>query len=92
MIFEAKTSIKKGKMISSLKFIGSPNFDTVNKRRIKYIIIHFTGMKDQISAIQRLQSKVAKVSSHYLISKRGNIFQQEEDVDFTLNNIIANND
>ncbi len=25
-------------------------------------------------------------------SKRGNIFQQEEDVDFTLNNIIANND
>ena len=25
-------------------------------------------------------------------NKRGNIFQQEEDVDFTLNNIIANND
>ena len=25
-------------------------------------------------------------------SKRGNIFQQEEDVDFTLSNIIANND
>ena len=24
--------------------------------------------------------------------KRGNIFQHEEDVDFTLNNIIANND
>ena len=27
-----------------------------------------------------------------LLKKRGNIFQQEEDVDFTLNNIIANND
>ena len=25
-------------------------------------------------------------------NKRGNIFQQQEDVDFTLNNIIANND
>ena len=25
-------------------------------------------------------------------NKRGNIFQQEEDIDFTLNNIIANND
>ena len=25
-------------------------------------------------------------------NKRGNIFQQDEDVDFTLNNIIANND
>ena len=24
--------------------------------------------------------------------KRGNIFQKEEDIDFTLNNIIANND
>ena len=27
-----------------------------------------------------------------LKNKRGNIFQQEEDVDFTFNNIIANND
>ena len=26
------------------------------------------------------------------VSKRGNIFQQEEDIDFTLNNIISNND
>ena len=25
-------------------------------------------------------------------SKRGNIFQQEEDVDYTFNNIISNND
>ena len=25
-------------------------------------------------------------------NKRGNIFQQEADIDFTLNNIIANND
>ena len=25
-------------------------------------------------------------------NKRGNIFQQEEDIDFTLNNIIANGD
>ena len=79
MIFEAKTSIKKGEMISILKFIGSPNFDTVSKRKIKYIIIHYTGMKDQISAIQKLQSKVAKVSCHYLISKRGNIFQLVKD-------------
>ena len=26
------------------------------------------------------------------VNKRGNIFQQDEDVDFTLNNIISNND
>ena len=48
-----------------MRFIKSPNFDLKNKRKIKYIIIHYTGMKTQKVAIKRLQSKVAKVSCHY---------------------------
>ena len=39
--------------------------------------------------------KVAQTLATYKninIQKRGNIFQHDEDVDFTLNNIIANND
>ena len=52
-----------------MKFIGSPNFDFKVKRPIKYVIIHYTGMKNQSVAIKRLQSKVVKVSCHYLISK-----------------------
>jgi len=55
------------------------NYDSSNKRLIKYIIIHYTGMKNQKLALERLQSKVAKVSSHYVISKNGKIFQLVED-------------
>ena len=58
----------------------SPNF-TKSKalRRIKYIILHYTGMKNQEVAIKRLQSKVAKVSCHYLISKTGSVYQMVKD-------------
>ena len=62
-----------------MKFIGSPNFDFKAKRTIKYIIIHYTGMKNQAVAIKRLQSKVAKVSCHYLVSKSGKIYQMVKD-------------
>ena len=36
-------------------------------------------MKNQFSAIKRLQSEVAKVSCHYLISKKGKIYQLVKD-------------
>ena len=62
-----------------MRFIKSPNFDLKNKRKIKYIIIHYTGMKTQKAAIKRLQSKVAKVSCHYLISRTGIIYRMVED-------------
>ena len=59
--------------------IPSPNFDKMQARPLKYIIIHYTGMNSQKVAIKRLQSKVAKVSAHYLISKRGTVYQMVED-------------
>ena len=64
-----------------MKFIKipSPNFDIIKKRSLKFIIIHYTGMITQKEAIQRLQSKVAKVSTHYLISKKGIIYQMIKD-------------
>lgn len=62
-----------------IKKITSLNFDPNNLRNIKYIILHYTGMKNQRLAIERLQSKVAKVSTHYLISKKGTIYQMVED-------------
>lgn len=58
---------------------NSCNYDITFNRKIKYIIIHYTGMKNQKLAIKRLQSRVAKVSAHYLISKRGKIFQMVDD-------------
>ena len=59
--------------------IPSPNFDKIQARPLKYIIIHYTGMNSQKDAIKKLQSRVAKVSTHYLISKKGVIYQMVKD-------------
>ena len=64
-----------------ITFLKSKNFETIKLRKIKYIIIHYTGMKNQLLAIKRLQSRVAKVSCHYLISKKGKIYQLVKDKD-----------
>jgi len=79
LIFVAKTSIKKGNMNLHVIFKKSKNYDIKQNRTIKYLIIHYTGMKNQSVAIKRLQSQVAKVSCHYLISKKGKIYQLVED-------------
>ena len=53
----------------------SPNFD-VKKRKakdIKFIVFHYTGMKKEIDAINRLTSQSTKVSSHYFIKNNGEI-------------------
>ena len=71
--------IKEKLYSMKIKKIVSLNFDESEKRYIKYIIIHYTGMKNQEIAIKRLQSKVAKVSAHYLISKRGAVYQMIEE-------------
>ena len=53
----------------------SPNFD-VKKRKfeqIKFIIFHYTGMKNDKEVINRLTDIKSKVSSHFLISDNGKI-------------------
>ena len=54
----------------------SPNFDLMKRKskQIKFIIFHYTGMKSEKKAIQRLTNIKSKVSSHYLISKKGQIY------------------
>ena len=53
----------------------SPNFKFPkrSKKNIKFIILHYTGMKKEISAIKKLQDPKSKVSSHYLIKNNGEI-------------------
>ncbi len=53
----------------------SPNFSLPKrpKKKIKFIIIHYTGMKKESDSINRLQNPRSKVSSHYLIKKNGEI-------------------
>ena len=53
----------------------SPNFNQKkrSKKEIKFIIIHYTGMKSEKNAIDRLTNIQSEVSSHYYINKNGNI-------------------
>lgn len=53
----------------------SPNFNTVKreKKTIKFLIFHYTGMKKEAEAIDRLTNIQSKVSSHYLIKYNGSI-------------------
>ena len=53
----------------------SPNFNTTkrNKKQIKFIVFHYTGMKKESEAISRLTNIQSEVSSHYLIKNNGNI-------------------
>ena len=53
----------------------SPNFDVKKRsiKEIKFIIFHYTGMKNENQAITRLTNPKSKVSSHYLIKNNGEI-------------------
>ena len=53
----------------------SPNFNPKKRtfKQIKFIIFHYTGMKKESEAINRLTNIQSEVSSHYLIKNNGNI-------------------
>ena len=61
-----------------MKFINkykSVNFNLRKKgHKIKYIILHYTAIKSDYKAIQHLIDKKNRVSSHFLINKKGKIF------------------
>ena len=51
------------------------NYSFRKKNKIvKFIVIHYTGMKTLKLAYQKLSDKSSNVSAHYLISKKGIIF------------------
>ena len=53
----------------------SINFNSIkrSKKNIKFIIIHYTGMNKELSAINRLCNTKSKVSAHYFIKKNGSV-------------------
>ena len=44
----------------------SPNFNKRQSKKIKYLIIHYTALKDCSESLKYLCDKSKKVSSHYL--------------------------
>ncbi|MHB2167577.1 N-acetylmuramoyl-L-alanine amidase [Alsobacter sp. R-9] len=58
------------------KVLPSPNQnERRDGRRPDMIVLHYTGMVDAASAVQRLTNPLAEVSSHYLVFEDGRIFQ-----------------
>ena len=53
----------------------SPNFDPKKRKtnQIKFLIFHYTGMKTEKAAIDRLTDIKSRVSAHYLIKQNGEI-------------------
>ena len=58
---------------TSIKY--SPNFSTRrrNKKKIKYIVYHYTGMRSENKAAKRLTDVNSNVSCHYFIKRNGQI-------------------
>ena len=62
--------------MSMKKFFNySPNFDFKKRKskQIKFLIFHYTGMRKESDAINRLTNIQSEVSSHYLIQRNGAI-------------------
>ena len=58
-----------------ISIVKSPN-QTIkdrNKKKIKFIVLHYTGMQSERVAIERLTEQKSQVSSHYLINREGKV-------------------
>ncbi len=68
--------------VEKMSFNYSPNFDPIkrNKKKIKYLIFHYTGMKNDRLAINKLVNLNSKVSSHYYINRKGKLIQLVPDL------------
>ena len=60
----------------------SPNFSLPkrSKNQIKFIILHYTGMKKENLALERLCDVKSKVSAHYFIKRNGDVINLVPDL------------
>ena len=64
--------------IKVLKSLNHSSQDR-NKNKIKFIVIHYTGIQSERACVERLTNKKSKVSTHYLINKKGDITRMVDD-------------
>ena len=62
-------------MKTTINFSPNFSFKKREKRQVKFVIIHYTGMQSEIESINRLKNPKYKVSCHYLISRKGEVVQ-----------------
>ena len=58
-----------------MKVLNSANFDNRSVTKIKYLIMHYTGMINGADALEKLCDPKSKVSAHYLIEENGEVYQ-----------------
>ena len=61
--------------------IFSPNYNRKKRpvKSVQIIVFHYTGMQSERESIKRLCNPSSKVSSHYLINRKGKIFSLVQD-------------
>ncbi len=62
-------------MLENMRKFYSPNFNKIKRKgsSIKYIIVHYTGMRKESDALKRLTKIQSEVSSHYFIKNNGKL-------------------
>ena len=60
----------------------SPNFNIKKRKKnsVRFLIFHYTGMRNEKDAIDRLTNIQSEVSTHYFISKKGKIITMVPDL------------
>ena len=70
------------KNVEKMTIKYSPNFEVKKreKKKIKYLIYHYTGMKNENLAIKKLTSHNSNVSCHYFITSSGKLIKMVPDL------------
>ena len=69
-------------MLKNIEKNYSPNFDPSKRseNKVKFIIIHYTGMRKETDALRRLTDIQSQVSCHYFIKYNGKIIELMPDL------------
>lgn len=59
----------------------SPNFDSRGNQPIDMLVLHYTDMDSTEAAVERLCDPQAKVSAHYVVGEKGEIYQLVNETD-----------
>ena len=73
------------------KIIQSPNYSKKTRKlnKIKFLVIHYTGMQSVRASINRLTNPRYKVSCHYLIDRKGKILEIYDMVPLSKNSVCS---
>ena len=67
--------LKNTKKKNPYKNYLSPNFEYKSNRDIKFVIIHYTGVKTLKKTLEIFKDPTSKVSCHWLISESGKLYK-----------------